>query len=104
MSKIELEKLWFAKTFCKKRLPFMRQEYPSAKSLAKAMRAFVEVNKRVALSEGVLLADAESVVDKNLENFIDDVHYTQQGAGILAENVAKTIIESGIIEKRKNNR
>jgi len=65
------------------------------------MDAFNDVIRRVARTEGVPLADAEARIEKNLENFTDDVHYTVIGARRLATAIAETIIEQGLIRPGK---
>jgi lysophospholipase L1-like esterase len=78
---------------------FMSEERPTVQSLFHAGRAINEVTRTVAASEHALFLDAEQKLDKNLQNFTDDVHYTEQGARNLAEMVAQTIIHSQLIHQ-----
>ena len=64
------------------------------------MKAFNDVTIKTTLSEGVMLVDAAPHIPKNLDNFIDDCHYTAAGSALLAQLVAEEIIKSGIIDKR----
>jgi len=101
MTPDELRALRFGKIHCRTRSGFLQEEYPSPGSLRTAMDAFNDVIRRVARTEGVPLADAEARIEKNLENFTDDVHYTVIGARRLATAIAETIIEQGLIRPGK---
>ena len=93
----ELEVLFIGRTFCYSLNGAGQKEFPDHGSLLRAMRAFNDVTKRVALSENAFFADAADRVPKNLRHFINDAHYKEPGAKRLAEEVAKTIIESDVI-------
>jgi len=93
----ELKRLYFGMTIANVQRNFFQREYPSSKSFYHAMKMFNEITKNVALSEGVVLSGADRVIEKDLRNFRDDVHYTEAGAEALAETVAETIIKNGLI-------
>ncbi|HEX7343034.1 MAG TPA: SGNH/GDSL hydrolase family protein [bacterium] len=96
----ELRILGFGMHYCYRTLPFGGREYPSAASLAAAMQAFNDVTRRVAREEGALLVDAEAQLPKDLDTFVDDVHYTESGTRHLAEIVAQSIIDAQVIPNR----
>jgi lysophospholipase L1-like esterase len=73
------------------------QDYPSAASLRRAHEAFTETVRSVAASEGALLADAKPKVPRDLEHFVDEVHYPAGTARILAETVVGRLEEAGTI-------
>lgn len=87
----EKQALYFGRTIANRRLNFMQTEYPSAESFCRAMKIFNEAARSVALSEGALFVDADGAIEKNLDNFEDDAHYTQRGARLLAEAIAEKI-------------
>jgi len=53
--------------------------------------------RKVAEETGVLLVDLEPIVPKSLEYFHDDVHYRNRTYDIIAEYLAKELLESGIL-------
>lgn len=63
------------------------------------MKAFNQSALNVAQIEGVVVIDAEPAVPKELGYFRDDVHYTKQGASLLAETAADKIVQEKIIEQ-----
>jgi len=98
MSEEELKKLWFGVRFCSRKLGLTHAEYPTPVSLARAMDMFNNVTKETAKSENVLFADTEPVLPKTLKYFRDDVHYTKEGAYLLAEATADAVIKSGLVD------
>ena len=90
--------LYFGKWYCSTTRDFFHQEYPTTKSLVRAMDAFNERTRRVARANDVALLDADHVVPKNLANFLDDVHYTDAGSTLLAQAVARKVVELGIVD------
>ena len=91
--------LVFGRKFCACPRNLLQKAYPSPGSLGAAERAFNAVVRRVASSENAVLADAEPAVGKGLENFIDDVHYTEQGARLLAQLVADRIVGADLLTR-----
>ena len=89
--------LWFADMVASTRVDAFRRQVPSTMSLLRAMRAFNQATTRIAQSEGTDVLEADQAVEKNLTNFVDDVHYTEAGAKTLAEAVAQKIIRTGIV-------
>jgi len=77
---------------------FWTEDIASTRSLAGAMAAFNQTTKRIAASNGVLLADAASQIPKNLQYFVDEVHYSPLGAKTLAKTIADVIVENGLIK------
>ncbi len=78
---------------------FMVTGVPSTGSLARAMAAFNEVTKSVALEEGTLMVDLASGVPPTLEYHFDDVHHTAVGARRVAELIADEIISKGVLTR-----
>lgn len=95
----ELRRLKFGKYFSRVRHDYFHQEYPSPSSLGRAMLAYHAVMRRVAAEFDLPVADADARVEKSLRCFVDDVHYTPEGARQVAQVVAETIARSGMIEK-----
>lgn len=87
LTKEEASKIWISYTFCEK-----ENEFPTISSLAKAMDAFNASTKDIAEKYKVPLIDAEPFLEKNLEYFVDDVHYTTFGSTKLAELISNTIV------------
>lgn len=104
MEQEEKGALWFGKEFCGRRVNAEQMEYPSYKSLNNAMRMFNQTVKSVASSEDIIFVDAAKRMPHNLQNFVDDCHYTKSGVELLAQLISEEIIDSEIVEKRiKNN-
>lgn len=110
MNDEERRALWFGRTFCIERRGFWDQTFPSPGSLQTGMEVYNGVVRRVAAEEGVVLADADAAVPRDLEHFLDDVHHAAPGARKVAETVAQAILAGGLvpdappsIEKRKPN-
>lgn len=99
MNKEELSAIGFGKTYCRDNKDWIRYTYPSAASLKRAMMAFNQGALEVAESEGVIVIDAEPSLAKNLSYFRDDVHYTRDGASLLAETAAQKITTEKLIQK-----
>jgi lysophospholipase L1-like esterase len=101
MKKNELALLGFGKMFCTTRVLSehgVYTRYPSAKSLADAMNLFNDATKEIAQAKGAILLDAASRIPKDLDYFIDDVHYTKKGSGTLAKFIAHEIIKLNILD------
>jgi len=78
--------LWMDRTFCEK-----DHAYPSSGSLAKAMDTYNLVTKKVAEKYQVQFVPAEQNLPKDLDYFVDDVHYTTEGSTKLAKMIGDTI-------------
>ena len=100
MPKEELKTLWMGRHLCyeKKGLFIKRYRFPSPRSLANAMKRYNKTAYQVADLKGVLCVDAEKVLRKNLEYFIDDVHYTKKGVTTLAKVIAENILQYNLIK------
>jgi len=97
----EEENVWFlGKIFCYARKNIIFRIYPSASSLSNAMREFNRILEKVALSEEIMFIDVADRIPRNLDNFVDDVHYTEQAAELLAELVAESIVKSNVVEEK----
>lgn len=96
----EPEALCFGKAIANTRLNFVQSEYPSSKSFFRAMKFFNENAEKVAREEGALFVDAAGDIAKTLNNFRDDLHYTEEGAHLLAESISEAIMEEGLIGDR----
>lgn len=75
----------FGEEFCRSATGIFTSEYPSAGALRAAMDAYNGVVRRVAAELGVTLVDLDAGVPRDLQHFIDDVHYSPAGAARVAE-------------------
>ena len=87
----------FSKGSCMKKERFMKYTYPSLQSIIEITRAFNNRSIEVAIQEGVIYADPESLIPKNETYFADEMHYTKLGASMLAHIAADTIISENLI-------
>lgn len=88
LTKEELNTIWMSRTFCEK-----NNTFPNIKSLRMAMDAYNETTQKVARANQVPYIDADKMLPKNGEHFIDDVHYTTLGSKKLAEMIGKEIVK-----------
>lgn len=98
----EEARLWFPSTFCAVRSGPLRYVIPSARAMATAMAAYNDVVARVAAEEGVAFLDLASRVPRTLEFFGDDVHYSEEGAALVAGEVAQSVVENGLLARRRH--
>ena len=82
----------FGEEFCMTARPGLGAEYPSARSLRRAMDAFNDAARRVALEEGAILVDLDARLERTLGIFVDDVHHTAAGAALVATQVNAAIV------------
>lgn len=68
----------------------------SYETARRAMEMYNETTRRVAREEGSALIDLEPRLAKTLHNFKDDVHYTDAGFDIVAEQVALGLEATGL--------
>lgn len=94
----EIQRLWMGQALCNRKTNLFFEEYPSFVSLHRAMKTFSQSVRDVAASEGTALIDAEASISKDLTNFFDDVHHTENGAGRLAKLVAAELIKQKIVD------
>ncbi|GJM15028.1 MAG: hypothetical protein DHS20C13_03550 [Thermodesulfobacteriota bacterium] len=99
MNKEERMALTFGNSYCKENIGFLKYTYPSATSLRTAMEAFNISAVQIAQSKNVVIVDSEKALPRNMEYFRDDVHYTKEGAALLAQTVADKIITERLIEE-----
>jgi lysophospholipase L1-like esterase len=97
----ESQALWMNRAFCVAELSFTRREVPSTKSLARAMKAFNDVARRIASETGAGFVDADAAISKDLTMFEDDVHYTDTGSARLAEVIAQELLASRVLSARR---
>lgn len=102
MSDDAMKHLYFGKTIANTRLNFVQRAYPSPKSFYGAMRLFNEITKKLALKEDIAVVDAAELITGDLRNFRDDVHYTEEGARLLAGVIAEVIVKENFIGKAAN--
>jgi hypothetical protein len=74
---------------------WMSAEYPSSASMKTAMTAYNDIVRRIASDLDVPIVDLEPSVPRDLRHFIDDVHYTPEGARRVAD-LALTVVEAEI--------
>lgn len=92
-SKKELEKIWMPKTFCSK-----EGKFPSLLSFKKAMDEFNFDAKKVSEENSVGFVEL-SKMPKNLDYFVDDVHYTKLGSDFIAKMLVNEIVKEGLLER-----
>jgi len=95
----EKRQLLFGPVFCPRKVGTFTREWPSVKSMWQAMAAFNDIVKSVAQDKNVLLIDAANQVERNFNNFIDDVHHSKKGGQLLGSIVAKAIIDAKLIDQ-----
>jgi hypothetical protein len=106
----ELRAIWFGQTFCVTKMNdrnFPFYEYPSSESLANAMKLFNEVTKNTAKNAGAILIDADAAISKELANFRDDVHFTEEGARSLSQLIAETVFQKkqdGFLKSKESSK
>jgi lysophospholipase L1-like esterase len=66
---------------------FAPDELPGVEAMRNAMTCFNHASREVAEWEGLVYVDLEPCVPKDLDHFIDDVHYTPRGYRLVAEAV-----------------
>lgn len=88
LTQLEQSKIWMSMTFCEK-----NNKYPNIQSLANAMDTYNDSTKKIAQQYNVLLIDAAPILKKDLEHFVDDVHYTTMGSTKLANFIANHILD-----------
>ena len=67
------------------------------------MRSFNETTRHIARSKSVYLVDAERLMPKTREYMMDDVHYTERGARVLAELIAAHIDSARRADSRQKD-
>lgn len=92
MTKAERSKLVFASGLCRESSGFSTIQ-PSTASLRNSLEAFNHAARSIAAAEGVDVIDAEKSVPKDIEHFVDDVHYTERGATIVAQTAARVLLQ-----------
>lgn len=80
--------LWMSRTFCEK-----NNTFPNSKSLVMAMNEYNEITREVSRKYKIQFVDAEKKLPKDLNHFIDDVHYTTKGSTILAQLIGASILK-----------
>ena len=66
--------------------------YYAASALAAGMRAYNDVTRTVCRDLGVVCIDLAQAVSRTPANFYDDVHFTEDGAELVASEVAGRIL------------
>ncbi|NRA96342.1 MAG: hypothetical protein HRU14_09055, partial [Planctomycetes bacterium] len=98
MSLEENDVLVFRKFIFLTEKSFFEQEIPTTRSLRDAMAAYNAVTTRVAQQSNVPLIDVASQIDKTLDNFLDDCHYTKRVAEKFAKFLAKRLVAEGVLQ------
>lgn len=89
----EVKRIVSPQLFCSK-----QNKYYSLESLVYGIRAFNTATKTVSEENGVPFIDLESKVPKNLEYFVDSIHYTQKGNEVIAQTLYEYIVANNLIE------
>lgn len=79
--------IWMSRTFCEK-----NNTFPTNKSLANAMDRYNQITKKIAKKYEIQFVDADQKLPKDLDHFIDDVHYTTKGSTVLAKLIGTSIL------------
>jgi hypothetical protein len=77
------------KTWC------THQRYFSPRALAEGMQAFNDVLRDVCRAPDMLCRDLAAVVPPRAEYFYDDMHLSEAGARLVAEQVGTWIVDLG---------
>jgi len=104
MDEKEQNILDFGKDYYFTQINPIQSEYPSYKSLYRAVKVFNGVVEKVAMAEHVTFIDVANLIPKNLQNFCDDYHLTKSGSRLLAEIVGEEVIKSEVIDKKFNKK
>lgn len=86
MSAVEEKKLWMDRSIC-----ILDGKYPDSETMALAMDAYNMKTAAVAAKYKTAFVHGEPALPKDLNHFIDEVHYTPLGAKKLAEAIANKI-------------
>lgn len=92
----EAERYELTRSHVRRRGPWL--EYPAPRSVRAGLAACAERARAVARDEGALLVDAEARVPKTLEHFRDEVHARAPGARLLAELVARALLDARLLD------
>jgi lysophospholipase L1-like esterase len=99
MSKPEAHVLQMDRIYFVARNGWFWQRYPNVPSMRRAMDAYNQAGREVAISYGVNVVDAAERMSRDLDHFVDDVHQTPRGARQLAEMIAQALIDNGALER-----
>jgi len=88
LSKEENQTLWMDRGMC-----VIDGKYPNGETMALAMDAYNAKTAALAQEYDVKFVHGEPALKKDLEHFVDDVHYTALGAKKLAETIANGVLE-----------
>ncbi len=97
MSQKEKKSLGILPFTLRNKIGFMKEEYPTQKSIIAAMNEANNRVKNISFQKNVHFVDGERALKKNMENFIDDVHFTKKGADRLASAITKYIVDNQIV-------
>ena len=89
----ETEKIMFPQLICKK-----DNKYLSIDSFKKGLDIFNNITKQVALENSVPFIDLDKKVPKNLNYFVDSVHYTERGNEAIADSLFDYIVRNNLIK------
>jgi len=71
----------------------------SMRSMKRGMETFNEATRAVAHDFELPLVDLEKLIPRDLEHFVDDVHYTPKAAKLIASSVKEKISIEGLLER-----
>jgi lysophospholipase L1-like esterase len=86
MSAAEEKELWMDRSIC-----IVNGKYPDRETMALAMDAYNMKTAAISSKYKTTFVHGEPALPKDLEHFVDDVHYTPLGAKKLAEAIANKI-------------
>jgi lysophospholipase L1-like esterase len=99
MSDEERRLLWIGKSFCWRQARD-RREYPSDRSLAKAVAEYNHAVKRIAASEKAIFVDGAALLAKDVKYFEDDAHYTDAGYHAFAQIITDAVAGAPSVKNR----
>jgi hypothetical protein len=93
MSEEELRTIWMPAEFCPK-----DNKIPSLASVRKSISEFNISTEKIANENNIPFIDLEKTLPKESVNFVDDVHYTEEGSQKIGQHLFEFIISEKIIE------
>jgi hypothetical protein len=89
----EVEKIVFPQPLCIK-----DNKAYSIDSLRYGLDLFNAQTKKTASENNITFVDLDKTVPKNLDNFVDSIHYTKEGNSRIAESLYQMIVSKGFIQ------
>src|SRR4029077_14930146 len=78
--------------------------YMSIQNILKAHESYNETIREVSDETGTFLVAGEDSIPGDPEHFVDTVHFTDEGSRMMGERVARSLIESPIMDQLVRSR